>query len=203
MSVAEEPLRRAVFLDRDGTLNVDPGYISDPKQIEVYLGVAAGLRRLSERGYLLVVITNQSGVSRGYYTHETVEALHQRIREILARRGAAIDAFYYCPHAPHEHCGCRKPGTELFERAARDHRIDLERSAVIGNMELDVEAGRRLGLLTAYVRSPGFYLEPDPGRGYGADIVAPNFLAACEAIVTRDPDGQRSTRSPRTPETKA
>lgn len=178
--------RQAVFLDRDGTLIVDPGYLSDPDEVEVYLGVIPGLKMLSDAGYLLIVVTNQSGIARGFYTHEIVAALHQRIRDKVGQGGVTIDDFYYCPHMPEDKCACRKPGTELFLRAATEHGIDLGASAVIGNMRQDVEAGQRLGLLTAYVRTPGFHLDPDPGGGFGATIVARTFPEACERIIAHD-----------------
>lgn len=178
-------LRRAVFLDRDGTLNVDPGYIADPAQIEIYLGVVEGLRLLSEKGFLLIVVTNQSGISRKFYTHEIVGAIHARIQSFLEARGVRIDAFYYCPHHPDEKCACRKPGTALFERASEEHSLDLASSAIIGNGASDIEAGRRLGLLTVYVPTPRFRLEREPVEKVGADLVAESFREACRKVAER------------------
>jgi histidinol-phosphate phosphatase family protein len=185
MAEARPLLRRAVFLDRDGTLNVDLKYISDPGQLELFKGVAQGLRLLADHGFLLVVVTNQSGISRGLYTHETVANLHKRLQELLAKEGVRIDRFYYCPHAPADACLCRKPGIELFNKAAKDLSIHIPSSAIIGDKPLDVEAGRKLGLLTALVRTQDFQLAPEDAAKDSADIEAPSFLGACERILAR------------------
>jgi histidinol-phosphate phosphatase family protein len=163
-------LRRAVFTDRDGTINPDLHYLDRAERIELYPGVARGVRRLRERGFTVVCVTNQSGIGRGLYTDADVHRIHERVNERLAGEGARVDAFYYCPHMPGAGCDCRKPNTGLFERAAREHRIDLRSSAIIGDRALDVEVGERLGLLTALV----------PERGLEGPIDAE--LAACRAI---------------------
>ncbi|HEV2166324.1 MAG TPA: HAD-IIIA family hydrolase, partial [Thermoplasmata archaeon] len=106
--------RRAVFVDRDGTLNPDLKYLREAERLEVYRGVIEGLRILRSHGYLVVCVTNQSGIERGFYTEADVARIHARLREILATGGAQIDRFYYCPHAPSTGCECRKPGTKLF-----------------------------------------------------------------------------------------
>lgn len=179
---------RAVFLDRDGTLNVDTRYLKDPDRLEIHLGVSEGLRLLRSAGLLLLVVTNQSGIARGLYTVADVEALHQRLRERLALLGASLDAFYFCPHAPEEHCPCRKPGVELFRRAEREWGLDLSRSAILGDRYLDVQAGKRLGMLSAYVPEPGSwddYAEERPLALAEADLPAENFLDAARRIVQR------------------
>src|SRR5690349_14065869 len=105
---------RAVFVDRDGTLNPDLRYLGDAEKLEVFRGVGEGLRWLREHGYLIVCVTNQSGIDRGFYGDADVERIHERLNSRLRAEGAAIDAFYYCPHAPDRGCRCRKPGTLLF-----------------------------------------------------------------------------------------
>jgi histidinol-phosphate phosphatase family protein len=160
-------------------------YISDPDQLELYKGVAQGLRLLASHGFLLVVVTNQSGISRGYYTHEVVAGLHRRLQDLLAREGVRIDKFYYCPHAPADGCSCRKPGIELFNKAAKDLAIHIPSSAIIGDKPLDIEAGRKLGMLTALVRNPDFKVNPDDPVKPSADFEAPSFLAACELVLAR------------------
>jgi len=152
---------RALFVDRDGTLVPDFHYLADPARLEVYRGVGEALRLAHDHGYKILCVTNQSGIERGLYTHAIVEAIHHRLNELLARSGARIDAFYYCPHAPETGCKCRKPGTELFERACADWRVDLSASAIIGDRWVDIEAGRRLGLWTALV----------PPIGHEADVL--------------------------------
>lgn len=144
-----------MFVDRDGTLNPDLKYLADADRLEVFRGVADGLRWLHAHGYLLICVTNQSGVERGFYQAADVDRIHARLNERLRGAGVQIDAFYYCPHAPETGCACRKPGTLLFERAVADWGIDLASSAIIGDRALDVRAGERLGLLTVVVESPG------------------------------------------------
>jgi D-glycero-D-manno-heptose 1,7-bisphosphate phosphatase len=117
--------------------------------------VPEGIDWLRRHGYLIVCATNQSGVERGLYTAQDVEAIHARINARLRARGTQVDAFYYCPHAPETGCDCRKPGTGLFERAARDLGLNIPGSAIIGDRVLDVQAGDRLGMLTALVVPPG------------------------------------------------
>lgn len=178
--------RRAVFLDRDGTLNVDLKYISDPGQIELYRGVTEGVRLLSENGFQVVVVTNQSGVSRGFYSREIVDRIHARIQEILSHGGARIDAFYYCPHAPEDKCTCRKPGSALFLQAREAMHLDLAHSVVIGNSSQDMEAGRKVGALTVLVRERHFRTDPpDVREEASANIVAENFLDACQKMISR------------------
>jgi D-glycero-D-manno-heptose 1,7-bisphosphate phosphatase len=178
--------RRAVYVDRDGTVNPDLRYLKDAERLEVFRGVAEAVRLLHLHGYLVVCVTNQSGIERGFYTADDVERIHRRVNEILRPEGAAIDAFYYCPHAPETGCRCRKPGTELFERAEADFRIVRAGSAIIGDRGLDIEAGDGLGLLTALVPSPGHAEEVDRemrARGIRPDIVAPSMRAAAARIL--------------------
>lgn len=144
-----------MFLDRDGTINPDLHYLGDAGRLEVFRGVADAIRLLRAHGYLILCVTNQSGVERGFYTEEDVRHIHERLNEILARSGARVDGFYYCPHAPESGCACRKPGTELFLRAQREWHVTFCGSAIIGDRALDIEAGERLGLLTAVVPPPG------------------------------------------------
>jgi D-glycero-D-manno-heptose 1,7-bisphosphate phosphatase len=180
--------RRAVFVDRDGTLNPDLHYLSEAARVEVFRGVGEGIRLLRAHGYLVVCVTNQSGVERGFYTDRDVEAIHDRIRTLLSKQGASIDSFYYCPHAPESHCRCRKPGTELFERARTEFGIDFDGSAIVGDRSLDVEAGERLGLLTALVPAPGHELETAEElhkRSAIPDLIAPTFRAAALHILHR------------------
>lgn len=180
---------RAVFVDRDGTLNVNIDYLSDPERYQLYPGVAEGLRLLREHGFLIVVITNQSGIARGFFDERTLERVHERMRAELARRGAGVDAIYYCPHHPDEGCACRKPGTALFERAARELGIDLRRSFVIGDTYMDVAAGRRVGAGTALVPEPRNRertLEEMRGWDVKPDFVGPDFLSAARWIAEGD-----------------
>lgn len=144
------------FLDRDGVLNVDSHYLHRADQLEWIDGVPEAIRLLNDAGFLVIVVTNQSGVARGFYDEAAVGALHDHMRDYLEARGARIDAFYYCPHHPEGkvaayamRCDCRKPGTGLFEQAARDWRVDRARSFMIGDKDIDVEAATAFGIRSA------------------------------------------------------
>jgi histidinol-phosphate phosphatase family protein len=140
--------RAAVFLDRDGTLIDDVGYISDPEDVRLVSGAAEALRALRDDGFALVVVSNQSGIGRGVTTQEQADAVHRRFLEELERAGAGIDATYYCPHTPEDGCTCRKPLPGLILDAARELELDLERSTMVGNSEVDVAAGEAAGTRT-------------------------------------------------------
>jgi D-glycero-D-manno-heptose 1,7-bisphosphate phosphatase len=165
--------RRAAFLDRDGTLVREVGYLSDPLQVELLPGVPAALARLRAAGFALVVISNQAGVGRGYFPLSRVYETMARLRRLLRAGGVELDGIYFCPHPPDAGCACRKPGIELFERAAEDLGIHLRASAMVGDKRIDVEAGRRAGALGVLVES-----------GYGAAEAA----LAAEAAPESRPD---------------
>ncbi len=139
--------RPAAFLDRDGVLNVDRGYAHKPDQLEWTPGAQKAVRMLNNADYLVIVITNQSGIARGYYDETAMHTFHAHMQDALRAEGAHIDAFYYCPHHPNGtvrqyavHCRCRKPGTGMLEQAAREWPIDLGRSFFIGDNDDDMTA---------------------------------------------------------------
>jgi histidinol-phosphate phosphatase family protein len=140
-------VRRAAFLDRDGTLIEDAHYLADPDRVVLLPGAADAVRRLTEAGWLAIVITNQSGIARGLVSEAQFAAVTRRLDELLAREGARLDATYHCPHLPEISgaCDCRKPGVELHRRAAREHDIDLAASLYVGDRWRDVEPALRLG----------------------------------------------------------
>lgn len=145
--------RPVAFLDRDGVLNVDRHYVHRADQLEWIDGVPEAIRLLNEAGYLVIVVTNQSGVARGFYDEAAVGALHDHMRDYLAAHGARIDAFYYCPHHPEGKvpaftrlCDCRKPGTGMLDQAAHDFPIDRTRSFMIGDKVSDIEAANAFGI---------------------------------------------------------
>ena len=181
---AKRPVRRALFVDRDGTLNPDLKYLKEADRLELFRGVGRALALAHDHGYLVVCVTNQSGIARGLYTPDDVERIHARLNERLAPHRARIDAFYYCPHAPEDQCACRKPGTLLFENAQRDWNIDFAGSAIVGDRGVDVEAGRRLGLLTVLVARSGHEAEID--RELTSDHIVPEIRSlAFEPAVLR------------------
>ncbi|MBI5562263.1 MAG: HAD family hydrolase [Deltaproteobacteria bacterium] len=141
----------AVFLDRDGTINVDTGYLGDPADVALIDGAAEAVAALNRAGIKAIVISNQSGVGRGFFTDADAARVTERLVELLAQAGARLDGMYYCPHRPDEDCRCRKPRTGLVEAAAAEHGIDLERSCVIGDKASDIGLARNLGINSALV----------------------------------------------------
>lgn len=143
----------AVFFDRDGTLNVDTGYLYRIEEFRWIEGAVDAIRYCNEKGWPVIVVTNQSGVARGFYPEEAVGKLHLWMQEELKKQGAHIDAFYYCPHHPEGivpgyagECSCRKPAPGLVERACREHGIHAGASILIGDKEQDMECARRAGM---------------------------------------------------------
>jgi D-glycero-D-manno-heptose 1,7-bisphosphate phosphatase len=166
----------AIFIDRDGTLNEDIGYVSSPDQLTLYPWAAEAVRLINKAELKAIVITNQSGIARGIYTEETLNAIHQKMIEELAMQGAKLDGVYYCPHHPkigdspyRIDCGCRKPKTGMLDRAAREHDIDLSRSFVIGDKASDINLALNAGARAALVMT-----------GYGRDTQAHPDLFPCE-----------------------
>jgi D-glycero-D-manno-heptose 1,7-bisphosphate phosphatase len=173
--------RPAAFLDRDGVVNVEVGYLDDPGRVRLQWGSAVAVRALNAAGWLVVVVTNQSGVSRGYYTLETVEAIHREVQRRLQAVGARVDAIYFCPHQPDDRCRCRKPEPLMLLEAAERLGTDLARSWMIGDKASDVEAGRRAGCRTALVLT-GYGRQERP-QVCGADLVATNLRQAVRQIL--------------------
>ncbi len=162
----------AAFLDRDGVLVRDTGYVYRIEDLDILPGVPEGLKLLHDHGYLLIVISNQAGVARGYYTTEDVDRFHAEMQKCLEKQlGFALDGIYYCPHHPEGSvfeyaitCSCRKPGTALIEKAAQDFAIDWERSIMVGDRASDIECGMRAGVV-------GIQIDSDQYEGHGAPHV--------------------------------
>jgi len=166
----------------------DLHYLARPEAAELARGVGDALRLFHQHDYLVVCVTNQSGVGRGLFPEETVHEIHRRLNTRLRSYGAHIDAFYYCPHRPEENCECRKPGTALFRRASEDWAIDFPSSAIVGDRLADVEAGTRLGLFTILVPEVGHEALVDrelAERGMKPDVRASSFGAAAAAVLHR------------------
>ncbi len=140
--------KAAVFLDRDGTLNYDPGYLNDAKAFRFLPGVKTALKRLSAQGLQLFVISNQSGIGRGLITREDLKRIHKKMTVELKESGVVFKGIFICPHSPDDGCACRKPPPKLILQAARRHRINLWNSYVVGDKLTDVETGLRAGLQT-------------------------------------------------------
>ncbi len=142
-----------VFLDRDGTIIDDPGYLSDPSQVRLIAGAAAALVRLEAAGFVRIVVTNQSGIARGMYDRSAFDAVQREVERQLAEHGASVDATYHCPHLPGAGCPCRKPGTALHREAAARFDLDLERSWCVGDRPGDYLAAGELGARGILVRT--------------------------------------------------
>ncbi len=154
--------RPAVFLDRDGTLIEDVGYLADPSKVRVYRGAAPALRALRAAGYLLFVVTNQSGVARGYFPESAVKKVHRLLQARLKSQGARIDGFYYCPHYPGapvkayaKVCPCRKPKPGMVRQAQKAFPVDLKKSYMVGDKLDDLHLASRAGLAGAYLVRTG------------------------------------------------
>ncbi len=184
----------AVFLDRDGTLNLDPGFLADAEALELLPGAGAALRRLREGGYRLVVVTNQPVIARGEASEEDVAAIHRRLEWELGIEGGFVDAIYLCPHHPHSGfagerpelkgpCECRKPGTALIDRACLEHRLDPSRSWMIGDRTADIELARRAGLRSILVRTGS--AGRDGEYAISPDHVADDIDAAADLILAQ------------------
>ena len=207
--------KKAVFLDRDGTIIPETGAVTADPDVEPLEEAVEAIRKLRAAGFLLVVVTNQSGVARGYYTEKELAAMHDALLHKFAEREASIDAVYYCPHLPEgtvaEYavaCECRKPKPGLLLRAAKELDIDLGRSYGVGDTPRDVEAARAAGCKGAalivpdhaetfrldYASAPEWKQiaeDMDAAARTGADVVAPDVAAAAEWIleVEREGDG--------------
>jgi rfaE bifunctional protein nucleotidyltransferase chain/domain len=160
----------AVFLDRDGTINRDVGYLHTAEDFELLPNAGEGMRRLMDMGYRLVVVTNQGGIGLGYYTRYDFYKVNNAMFKRLKPFGVVVDGIYYCPHGMADRCDCRKPGGALFQRAAKDLNVDLARSVFIGDRTTDIEAARRLGIRSILVRTGA-------GGRDGEYAVKPDYVA--------------------------
>lgn len=181
---------RALFLDRDGTINHDPGYIKDPSEVVILPGVAEGIKKLKEEyGFKIIVVSNQAGISKGLMTHEDVENVNEKINKLLLADGTSVDAFYFCPFHPDfdspEKTICRKPSPFMIVQAAEEHKISLSGSYMIGDKASDVESGLNAGVKSILLRGPSFDKEISTLHNLGKkpNFVAANFKDACDFII--------------------
>jgi D-glycero-D-manno-heptose 1,7-bisphosphate phosphatase len=170
-------LKRALFLDRDGTIIAERGYLKDPGEIELLPGAVDALRKLAREGWKLIVISNQSGVGRGLMTAEEMNAVQAKFLRLMRAQGVEITASYFCTHKPDDNCECRKPSTLLVERAVRDHAISAQQSWMIGDREADILCGRNAGCSTIWLRNRQFPVAPEL-----PDYIAANWGEVYERI---------------------
>ena len=152
--------KKAVFLDRDGTIIVHEPYLSSPDQLKLLPNAAEGIRLFREQGYLTIIVTNQSGIARGFFDEERLVLIHKKLMRMLEEAGITIDDIYYCPHHTEGvieqyalDCDCRKPKPKMLLDAARQHRIDLTQSIMIGDSDVDVLAGKNAGCTSVLIRN--------------------------------------------------
>lgn len=179
----------AVFMDRDGTITEEMGYLKEPGKLRFIPRSAEAIRLLNERGILAIVVSNQSGVARGYFSEETVKKIHSKLKRLLKKEGAYLDEIYYCPHHPEfgpskyrKDCNCRKPKPGMLLKAARRFNLDLKKCYVIGDKVEDIELARNVGargilVLTGYGRRSSKRIKPD--------YIAKNLYQAVEWILKK------------------
>lgn len=185
-------MNRAVFLDRDGTINEEMGYINHVSRFKIFDFVPAAIQLLNRAGFKVIVVTNQSGVARGYFTESLLNEVHNKLIEQVKKQGAEIDRIYYCPHHPSEGqppyrmvCNCRKPKTGMIDQAQRDFRLDLQRSIIIGDRYKDVLFGHKAGFKTMMVLTGyglGEYEHQRPAWQVPPDFIFKDLLEAAEYI---------------------
>ncbi len=173
-------MRKAVVVVRDGTINVDTKFCSRTKYFTLLPGAAEAVRLLNHAGFMVIVITNQSGIARGFFTTTMLEEVHRHMRILLFDEGARIDALYYCPHLPDDGCECHKPKAGLAMYAIEDFDIDVENSVVVGDNGSDMAVGKALGCLAIQVGD-------NPSRpGQKGDVRVKDILEAARLIIERD-----------------
>lgn len=174
-------MSRLVLIDRDGTINVERHYLSSPDQIELFSESAEAIKLLKDLGLPVVVVTNQSAIGRGYFDEARLEEIHERLHQVLKDAGASVDSVYFCPHTPDDLCECRKPLTEMANKAARDFGAELSKSFVIGDNVCDIELGKNIGATTFLVRT-GYGKRTETEKLTEPDYVVENLLEAANLI---------------------
>lgn len=199
----EQQMKRpALFMDRDGTISEEVGYVNHPSRFRLFPYSAEAIKLLNDNGWLAILVTNQAGVARGYFSEDVIINVHDQLRKGLETGSAKLDAIYYCAHHPSVgeppyrfDCNCRKPRTGLINRATADFEIDLERSWMVGDRYGDVELARNAGLHSAFVLSGYGRGEWEYQRGswkLEPEVVAETLLEAAKIIIERD--AARATR---------
>jgi len=179
----KKALRPGILIDRDGTLIEDRDYLADPAGVQLFPGVAEAVAAVNRAGVPIALVSNQSGIGRGYFTEDDLAAVEGRVQALLAAAGGHLDGLYHCPHAPEAGCGCRKPAPAMAIEAARDLGLDLPRSFVIGDKRADVELGRAVDASAILVRT-GYGREAE-ANGLAADRVFDDLTAALVWVLQR------------------
>ncbi|MBI9112159.1 D-glycero-beta-D-manno-heptose 1,7-bisphosphate 7-phosphatase [Maridesulfovibrio ferrireducens] len=177
-------MKKYILLDRDGTIIVDKHYLSDPEGVEILPNAEDGLKLMQDAGFGLIVVTNQSGIGRGYYSEDDMNAVNNRMKKMLSKSGIKFDAIYHCPHAPEQNCNCRKPAPGMFDNAIKDFKMNPTDCYVIGDKICDIELGLAKGASTILVRT-GKGLKEEPQCEGKATYIADDLLRAAEFIINR------------------
>ncbi len=173
---------RAVFLDRDGVINENKnGYLYKWEDITIKAHVVSSLRQFMKAGYKLIIVTNQSGIARGYYTESQLHTLHKKMNAYFKENGVVIDAMYHCPHGPNDGCMCRKPGIGMLTKAASEQNLNLSKSWFIGDSETDIEAGRFANVRTIYIGDEKTY----PKGAYRPNYFVNDMKGAASCILPK------------------
>lgn len=175
---------RAAFLDRDGVLMEDANYVGDVARVVIIPAALTALRRLQDAGFKLCVVTNQSGVGRGYFTHEHVAEVHAHLDREFAKAGVRIDRYYVCPHHPDDNCACRKPSPKSLRDAAKEFHLDLARSFMVGDRPSDIQAGHNAGVKTILVLTGAGHQTRADGK-VKPDHIAPDINEATDWILAQ------------------
>jgi len=177
-------VKKALFIDRDGVINVEKNYLHKQEDFEFIDGVFKSLRFFHEKGYLLIVITNQSGIGRGYYTEEEYQKLTLWMIEEFAANGVDIAKVYHCPHVEKDECECRKPNPGMIVSAQKEFGIDLENSWLIGDKESDIEAGINAGVGTLVIAKSGHQIDESATK---ADLVVDSIAQLPSLLKANTP----------------
>ncbi|MCX5750060.1 MAG: D-glycero-beta-D-manno-heptose 1,7-bisphosphate 7-phosphatase [Candidatus Saganbacteria bacterium] len=188
-------MHKAVFLDKDGTINEDLGYINDPRDLKLIPGSAEAIKMLNDAGYKVIVISNQSGIARGYIQENMIQTLNKILHKHILNGGGHVDSIYYCPHHPEiglhpykKNCDCRKPSPGMLKRGAKEHGIDLSQSYMIGDRVSDIEAGKNAGCKTILTLT-GYGKEEQKAlheKQITPDHVAKDLLEAVKWVLSND-----------------
>lgn len=179
--------QRFLMLDRDGVVTAENGYLSDPDGVDLLPGVTASLARARELGLGAVIVTNQSGIGRGYFDEEQLRAVHDHMRALLRADGVDVDAVYFCPHAPDAGCRCRKPATAMVQQAAAEHGFRPEDGFVVGDRRSDIQLGQAVGA-TTFLTTQGygrrFVDDPETQPDYIVDGL-PEVISIVEQLLAQ------------------
>lgn len=174
-------MKRFIILDRDGTIIEERNYLSDQTGVELIPNATSGLKKMIELGFGLLVITNQAGVGRGYFSLNELSAIHRRMIDLLKDEGVELEGIYFCPHKPEDNCSCRKPKTGLVEQAVKEHNFNPKKCFVIGDKGLDVELGEAINATTFLVRT-GYGAEVEKEKKVKPDYIVDDLLEAAGII---------------------